>query len=96
MSVIEENTRGAQDPSGGDYERLVGWLIDTVAGHLHLPPDAVGVDTPLADLGIDSVTALALCADLRREKGFDVDTTIVWDHPTIEDIAAHLLGEDRS
>jgi hypothetical protein len=34
-----------------------------------------------------------LCADLEHEKGFAVDTTIVWDHPTIEAIATHLIAE---
>ncbi|WP_422611737.1 acyl carrier protein [Mycobacterium sp.] len=34
-----------------------------------------------------------LCTDLEQEKGFAVDTTIVWDHPTIEAIATHLIAE---
>ena len=48
---------------------------------------------PLADCGIDSVSAISLCADLQCEKGFDVDTTIVYDYPTIDAIAAYLAAE---
>lgn len=77
-----------------DYDELVNWLIVKVAGYLDLQPDAIGIDTPLADCGIDSVTGLALCADLSYEKGFDVETTLVWDCATIDAIAAHLI-EDR-
>ena len=36
---------------------------------------------------------MALCADLQCEKGFDVETTIVWDYATIGAIAAYLTAE---
>ena len=78
---------------GAQCHELVDWLVDRVARYLNVSPDAVGTDVPLADHGIDSVTALALCADLNCERGFDVDTTIVWDHPTIDDIASYLLEQ---
>ncbi|GAB2999431.1 acyl carrier protein [Mycobacterium bourgelatii] len=75
------------------YDELVDWLIVRVAGYLGLTPDAIGIDIPLADCGIDSVAGMALCADLNDEKGFDVETTIVWDYATIDEIAAHLAEQ---
>ena len=45
------------------------------------------VDTPLAELGLDSVYALTLCGDIEDEYGLDVDPTIVWDYPTIRELA---------
>ncbi len=74
------------------YDELVDWLTVKVAGYLNMEPDAVDTDIPLADCGIDSVSGMALCADLNCERGFDVETTIVWDHGTIDKIAAHLTG----
>ena len=53
----------------------------------------IDIDTPLADCGIDSVLGMTLCADLECEKGFSVETTIVWDYPTIDALAAHLAAE---
>ena len=47
----------------------------------------------MADCGIDSVAGMKLCADLQCEKGFDVETTIVWDYATIGAIAEHLTVE---
>ncbi len=76
-----------------DYRELVDWLTVKVAGYVNLPPDTIGIDTPLADCGIDSASGLELCADLQYEKGFPVDTTIVWDYPTIDEIALHLVSE---
>lgn len=76
-----------------EYQELVDWLTIKVAGYVNVPPDTIGIDTPLADCGIDSVSGLALCADLQYEKGFAVETTTVWDYPTIEAIALYLVAE---
>jgi aryl carrier-like protein len=74
-------------------QELAEWLTMKVSGYLHVAPDTIDIDTPLADCGIDSVLGMTLCADLKCEKGFAVETTIVWDHPTIDALAAHLAAE---
>ena len=78
---------------GSGYQELADWLTAKVAGYLNVAPHTIDVDTPLADCGIDSVMAMTLCADLEYEKGLAVDTTIVWDHPTIDAIATYLVIE---
>jgi acyl carrier protein len=77
-----------------EYQELADWLTIKVAGYLNVPPDTIDIDTPLADCGIDSVSGIELCVDLQCEMGFDVETTIVWDYPTIGAIATHLAGEE--
>ncbi len=76
-----------------EYQELTDWLTMKVAAYLRVAPDTIDVDTPLADCGIDSVLGMELCADLQCEKGFDVETTIVWDYPTINAIATYLAAE---
>ena len=76
-----------------EYQELADWLTMKVAGYLNVAPDTIDVDTPLADCGIDSVLAMKLCTDMQCEKGFAVETTIVWDFVTIGAIAAHLTAE---
>ena len=76
-----------------EYQELADWLTMKVAGYLNVAPDTIGVDTPLADCGIDSVLAMKLCTDMQCEKGFAVETTIVWDHPTIDALAVYLAAE---
>jgi acyl carrier protein len=76
-----------------DYQELADWLTMKVAGYLNVPPHTIYIDTPLADVGIDSVLGMTLCADLECEKGFAVETTIVWDYPSIDAIAAYLTAE---
>ena len=71
---------------------LAEWLTANVARSVNVTSDAIDVDTPLADYGIDSAASLTLCADLQAEKGITVETTIVWDYPTIDAIVAHLVS----
>ena len=63
------------------------WLTGRVLAYGKVVPDSFTVDTPLAELGLDSVYALTLCGDIEDEYGLDVDPTIVWDHPTIRELA---------
>lgn len=76
-----------------DYQTLADWLTAKVAHYVHADPRAVDVDMPLADCGIDSVSGLSLCADMHSELGIAVDSTIVWDYPTIDAIASYLATE---
>jgi hypothetical protein len=86
----QSDPMSAPDPG---YNELIHWLTAKVAGYVGLPPDAIGIDIPLADCGLDSISGLALCADLSCEKGFDVETTIVWDYATIDAIATYLAEQ---
>ncbi|MDG4865067.1 acyl carrier protein [Streptomyces sp. T-3] len=69
---------------------LRGWLTARLAIYLERPEALLDHHTPLAEYGMDSVSALSLCGDLEDEQGLIVDPTLVWDHPTITDIVAHL------
>ncbi|MGW5263735.1 acyl carrier protein [Microbispora sp. NPDC004025] len=46
----------------------------------------------LRTYGLDSIHALSLCVDVEEAVGLLVEPTLAWDHPTIDDIAAHLTG----
>ncbi|MET8690805.1 acyl carrier protein [Streptomyces sp. NPDC004732] len=70
---------------------LRGWLTARLAVYLARPESSIDHDTPLAHYGMDSVWALSLCGDLEEEKDLIVDPTLVWDHPTVTDIVAHLV-----
>ncbi|MEV7192617.1 acyl carrier protein [Streptomyces sp. NPDC093510] len=70
---------------------LRGWLTGRLAVYLARPQSSIDPDTPLAEYGMDSVWALSLCGDLEEEKNLIVAPTLVWDHPTVSDIVAHLV-----
>jgi acyl carrier protein len=77
------------------YTTLVDWLTNRVAAYLNTGPAAIATDAPIGDYGMDSVSALALCADLEYEFGIVVEPTLAWDYPTIDAMAAYLTEELR-
>ncbi|MFF0543652.1 acyl carrier protein [Nocardia thailandica] len=69
------------------------WLVDRVADYTDRAPHQVDPAVPLAELGMDSVSAVSLCGEIEDRWCLDVDPTLVFDHPTIDAIAAYLAGE---
>ena len=71
------------------------WLRGRVVTYGELAPDSFSDDTPFADLGFTSLYALTLCGDIEDTFGLVVEPKIVWDHPTIRELAdalEELLG----
>lgn len=56
--------------------------------------DEVPASVSLFDLGGHSLTAVALAIELSEQFGTDVSVRDVYDHPSIEAMAAHLVGSD--
>ncbi|MFI5972975.1 acyl carrier protein [Streptomyces sp. NPDC051452] len=69
---------------------LEQWLLDRLADYLHRPAETIDPTVPLAEYGADSVVALSLCGDLEDEWGVEADPTLLWDHPTVARLLAHL------
>jgi acyl carrier protein len=77
------------------YDTLVDWLTNRIAAYLSTEPAAIETDVAFGDYGLDSVSALNLCADLEHEFGILAQPTITWDYPTIDAIAGHLSEDPR-
>lgn len=70
---------------------LTAHLQAVAAGLLGLSAADVDIDRPLGELGIDSVTAVDMVEKVGRDLGLTLQGTILFDHPTIEALARHLL-----
>lgn len=66
------------------------WLTERVATYLRRSPQDIDTSVPLADYGLDSLTALAVTADIEDEFEVTVDDALTWDHPTIDALATAL------
>ncbi len=86
-------------PSGGTpptSDAISAWLVSKLSEELQIDPDEIDVSEPFTSYGISSVLAVSLSGDLEDWLGRPLSPTLVFDFPTIEDLARHLSGEDES
>ncbi|WP_406229298.1 acyl carrier protein [Nocardia sp. NBC_01009] len=72
---------------------IQGWLVERIADYTERAPHQVDPKVPLAELGMDSVSAVTLCGEIEDRWSLDVDPTLVFDYPTIADIAGYIAAE---
>ncbi|MFE1860379.1 SDR family NAD(P)-dependent oxidoreductase [Streptomyces anandii] len=92
MPANEFPKQSAQTPPT-TVEGVRAWLTAAVAEAAGLDPLAVEPDRPVAEFGLGSRQLVTLAANLGERTGRPVDPTLVFDHPTIDELAAAVLGE---
>ncbi|MBF6056247.1 SDR family NAD(P)-dependent oxidoreductase, partial [Streptomyces eurocidicus] len=70
---------------------LVRDRIAVVLGHAH--PETIDASKAFQDLGFDSLTAIELRNGLGKATGLRLSATAVFDYPTADALAGHLLDE---
>lgn len=77
-------------------EEIEQWFINYLAEQLDLSADRIDVTIPFDDFALDSATAIAMTGDLEDWLGRGVDPTLVYDYPTISDLAEYLAQDKPS
>ena len=82
-----------QQPSPQQTAEIRRWLLERIAYYLERPVDEFDETTPLAESGISSVSAVSLVGDVEDRFEINVDPTMVFDYPTVAEIAAFIWTE---
>jgi myxalamid-type polyketide synthase MxaE and MxaD len=68
-------------------------LTEELGAVLKLAPARIERDQPLGGLGLSSLLGLELRRRLERMLDLKLSATLVWNHPTIADLATHLAAK---
>ncbi|HEU4510297.1 MAG TPA: beta-ketoacyl synthase N-terminal-like domain-containing protein [Pyrinomonadaceae bacterium] len=83
--------------SAGDatrtHEIIQKWLVAQIAERAGIHPDQLDVRRPVKSYGLDSVTTVAITGDLGTWLGRELSPTLIYEHPTIDDLSQHLAGD---
>ncbi|MCK1410434.1 type I polyketide synthase, partial [Bradyrhizobium sp. 76] len=92
LSALRHRLSGL--PENERFGSLVGLVQESIAAILALPnASSVPADAPLKGLGLDSMMAVELRNRLSVRVGIKLPTTLAFDYPTPEAIAALLLRQ---
>ncbi|WP_040897601.1 type I polyketide synthase [Xenococcus sp. PCC 7305] len=91
-----------RERQGNNQQEIIeDWLIENIAQRLAVSNTEVDSSEPFASLGLDSVQAVRLSADLEDYLQLKLSPTLVYDYPNISSLASYLshlnstLGEGQ-
>lgn len=73
-----------------DLNSLRETLVELLCKELRLHDTAVRTDRPLTEYGLDSMAALMIAGELEDRYRIELPATLLWDHPSIDQLAACL------
>src|SRR6185437_14374152 len=88
------NGRAAQPSFAPD--QLTSWLVARVAEARGLDPKSIDVHAGFSHVGVDSLGAARIVAELGERLGRRLSPTLVWEYPSFHALAAHLAGVDAA
>jgi acyl carrier protein len=68
------------------------WCAKYLARTLDLPDEQIQPDVKFARLGLDSANSVYLIVELEEWLGLELTPELIFEHPTIADLARHLAG----
>jgi acyl-CoA synthetase (AMP-forming)/AMP-acid ligase II/acyl carrier protein len=77
-------------PPDGRAAEIAGWLKGWIAREFRRDQDGIAATDRFSEFGMGSVTAMMLTGALGQWLGVELSPTLLWDHPTIGDLSAHL------
>ena len=72
------------------------WCLAYVQRIVDDPGIAVGTDIGFAEMGLDSATSAYFIVELEEWVGVELEPELVFDYPTIADLARHIVERRAS
>lgn len=82
--------KGAPAGAPPTEDAIRSWLITNIASVVNMDPARIDPNQTFDNYGLDSLQAVSLSGDLETWLGREVSPTVVWDYPTVDQLARHL------
>ena len=69
---------------------ISAWIRERIAKDLGSEASAIDPEVTFDRIGLDSLALLGVLGDLASELDIEIETSELFDHPTISGLAAHL------
>jgi acyl carrier protein len=69
---------------------ISAWIRERIAKDLGSEASAIDPEVTFDRIGLDSLALLGVLGDLASELDIEIETSVLFDHPTISGLAAHL------
>lgn len=79
-------------PTDKQTSAVENWLINNIAQRLGVNTREINTEEPFASMGLDSVQAVRLSAELEDYLGVKLSPTVIYDYPNISTLAAYLTN----
>jgi len=77
-----------------DIHRELSVKIRSIlARELHTADTELDTERPFIELGLNSLMALSIRREIEHLVGMELSATMLWNHPTVESLAAHLTAK---
>ena len=73
-----------------DQASVADWLIDRIRAYDQVDPETVHLDSPLSELGLDSIYVLTLCGDIEDTYAVQIDPPFLAAFDTVRELAVGL------
>lgn len=91
-SETYQQTPAQPNTSHGQTAKIEKWLINNIAQRLGVSAREIKATEPFASMGLDSVQAVRLSAELEDYLGIKLSPTVIYDYPNIASLAAYLTN----
>ena len=92
----DASSRAREAPPAGGRERTEARIVRCVADAIHLRPEDVDRTKQFSDYGVDSIVGVKLVNAISDEFGLVLRTTILFDYPSVEELARYLDSQEKS
>ena len=71
------------------------WCLTYLTRTVDNPAIPIGPDIPFAQMGLDSATSAYFIVELEEWAGVELEPELVFDYPTVAELARHIAARAR-